>query len=61
MGSEMVDLYCERLDANLWAEPINAVTNLSFVFAAIAIWFLARRLNSLSFGIWLHISLMIAI
>ncbi len=61
MGKEMIDLYCERLDASFWAEPINAVTNLSFVVAAIAIWFLARRHNLLSFGIWLLISLMIAI
>ena len=57
----MIDLYCERLGPGLWAEPINALTNLSFVIAAIAIWRLASRLNSSSFGIWLLIGLMAAI
>ena len=57
----MIDLYCERLDPGLWAEPINAATNLAFVVAAIAIWRQAVRLDSLSSGIWLLIGLMIAI
>ncbi len=30
-----IDLYCERLDAGFWAEPINAVSNLAFVFAGL--------------------------
>jgi hypothetical protein len=29
--STAIDLYCERLDSSLWAEPINAFTNLAFV------------------------------
>ena len=29
-----LDLYCERTDPGLWAEPVNALTNLAFVFAA---------------------------
>ena len=29
-----VDIYCERLDASFWAEPVNAVTNLFFIMAA---------------------------
>ncbi|MCW5693142.1 MAG: ceramidase domain-containing protein [Pseudolabrys sp.] len=32
--SQPVDLYCERLDPSFWAEPLNALTNLSFVIAA---------------------------
>jgi hypothetical protein len=28
-----VDLYCERTDPGLWAEPLNAVTNLGFILA----------------------------
>ncbi len=35
-----VDGYCERLDAGLWAEPVNAVTNLAFVLAGV--WMFAR-------------------
>ena len=33
-----VDIYCERLDASFWAEPINAITNLSFIVAGLFIW-----------------------
>ena len=29
------DLYCERTDPGLWAEPVNAVTNLAFIVAAV--------------------------
>lgn len=29
-----IDNYCERLEPGLWAEPINAVTNLAFIIAA---------------------------
>ena len=33
-----IDAYCERTDPGFWAEPINALTNLAFVFAAIVMW-----------------------
>ncbi|MFI6099117.1 hypothetical protein ACIA8G_26485 [Lentzea sp. NPDC051213] len=29
-----VDAYCERLGPGLWAEPLNAITNLAFLIAA---------------------------
>jgi uncharacterized protein (TIGR03382 family) len=29
-----VDVYCERLGPGLWAEPVNAATNLAFIFVA---------------------------
>src|SRR3954452_2771936 len=32
--SDPVDLYCERLDASFWAEPLNAVSNAAFLIAA---------------------------
>jgi hypothetical protein len=35
-----LDVYCERTDASLWAEPVNALTNLAFIFAAA--WLLRR-------------------
>ena len=37
----MVDLYCERIDPGFWAEPVNALTNIGFVFAAWFTWRLA--------------------
>jgi len=33
-----VDAYCERLGAGLWAEPVNALTNLAFVIMALWLW-----------------------
>lgn len=33
-----VDGYCERLGPAFWAEPVNAVTNLAFLAAALLLW-----------------------
>lgn len=33
-----VDGYCERMDPSFWAEPVNAVTNLAFLVAAVLMW-----------------------
>lgn len=33
-----VDGYCERMSPAYWAEPINAVTNLTFIIAALIMW-----------------------
>lgn len=33
-----IDGYCERTDSSYWAEPINAITNLSFIIAVIIMW-----------------------
>lgn len=37
-----VDIYCERLGPGLWAEPVNALTNLAFPAAALWGWRRAR-------------------
>jgi len=39
----MIDLYCERVGPGLWAEPLNAFSNLVFLLAAFALWRLLRR------------------
>jgi hypothetical protein len=38
-----VNGYCERTDASYWSEPLNAVSNASFLVAAWASWRLADR------------------
>jgi len=43
MDPSFVDLYCERTQPGLWAEPLNAVTNTAFLLAA---WDLRRRCAS---------------
>ncbi|NUB46064.1 hypothetical protein GEU84_016825 [Fertoebacter nigrum] len=35
---EQVDGYCERMGPAYWAEPVNAVTNLAFLLAALVMW-----------------------
>lgn len=45
---EFIDIYCERLGPGLMAEPLNALTNLSFLIAAFFAWRLAQRDNALS-------------
>jgi hypothetical protein len=36
--TQQIDGYCERLSPTLWAEPVNAVTNLAFIIAAVIMW-----------------------
>lgn len=38
MLSEQVIAYCERMDVTYWSEPVNAVTNASFLIAAALVW-----------------------
>ena len=42
----MIDLYCERVGPGLWAEPLNALTNLAYLVAALAAWGLMRRVGT---------------
>ena len=35
MWSTPIDQYCERLDPSFWAEPVNALTNVAFIAAAV--------------------------
>src|ERR687893_490455 len=47
----MMDAYCERVGPGLLAEPLNAVSNVSFLLAALAAWVLAKRTGALSVGV----------
>src|SRR3546814_19586540 len=38
-----IDIYCERLGPCLWAEPLNAFTNLAFIVAGIVLVAALRR------------------
>lgn len=42
-----VDIYCERLDPGFWAEPINAISNLSFIVAGFFVWRLRNPRSTL--------------
>lgn len=43
MEAGFIDLYCERLGPGLWAEPLNAVTNLAFILAGTLLIVALRR------------------
>jgi hypothetical protein len=57
----MIDYFCERVGPELWAEPINVLTNLAFFISAWAVWQLAFRLHKLSPGIWILVILIVFI
>ena len=35
---EFIDLYCERTAPGFWNEPVNAISNLGFLIAALVAW-----------------------
>ena len=39
---DYIDSYCERVAPGLLGEPLNAITNLAFMFAAFWLWRIAR-------------------
>lgn len=47
----MIDHYCERTAQGLLNEPINALTNLFFVVAAVCFWRHAQKLSRGSIGL----------
>ena len=53
----MMDVYCERIGPGLLAEPLNALSNISFLLAAWAAWVLAKRTGTLSAGVRVLIAL----
>lgn len=51
-----IDLYCERIEAAFWAEPVNALTNASFLVSAYLLWALLKRKDAALTG---HFQLMV--
>lgn len=40
--TDYVDAYCERVAPGLWGEPLDSVSNLAFLVAAVLVWRLAQ-------------------
>lgn len=57
----MIDNYCERTDASFWSEPINAVTNLSFIIAGLVAISLLRKTSAPPLYLWLLAGMMLLI
>ncbi|WP_298938509.1 ceramidase domain-containing protein [uncultured Ruegeria sp.] len=47
-----IDLYCERTAPGFWNEPINAISNVGFVIAAILAWRVSQKREGLAPDIW---------
>jgi len=58
---EQIDIYCERTDFTLLAEPLNALTNAAFFIAAAMLYLLAKRENVLDWKSGLLIGLIVVI
>ena len=58
-----IDIYCERVGTAFWAEPLNAISNISFILAAIWGWVEARRRDRLDLmtGILILLAAMIGV
>jgi hypothetical protein len=55
-----IDLYCERVAAGLFAEPLNAVTNIAFFVAAWLLWQRACQSGKLTPGVRLLLAALVA-
>jgi hypothetical protein len=57
-----VYLYCEQGHSSaFWSQPVNALTNLGYILAALVIWRMLRRGTRAPFSIWFVVPLMIVI
>ncbi|WP_430513150.1 ceramidase domain-containing protein [Pannonibacter phragmitetus] len=54
--TEPLNNYCERLDASFWSEPVNAITNASFILAAVVAFQMWRKRSP---GDWLALALIL--
>ncbi len=59
--TEPLDIYCERLGPDFWAEPINAISNLSFIIAAVFAYRLGQRLQTRTLGFYWLVTTLFAI
>jgi len=59
--SAPLDNYCERMGPEFWAEPINAISNLSFIIAAIFAYRLGQRLQIRTLGFYWLVTTLFAI
>ena len=57
----MIDNYCERTDASFWSEPVNALTNLSFIVAGLVAISLLRKTNAPPVYLWILAGMMLLI
>ncbi len=57
----MIDLYCERTEPGLWAEPLNAASNVAFLLAAALAFRRWRRAGANDMGVLALILVVLAV
>ncbi|KZL25815.1 ceramidase domain-containing protein [Pseudovibrio sp. Ad37] len=61
LPADYIDLYCERTAPGFWNEPLNALSNLSFIVAALIALYLVRKRGNPSIAELVLIALAAAI
>ena len=56
-----LDIYCERLGPEFWSEPINAITNLSFIIGAVFAYRLGQKRQVKTLGFYWIVTMLFAI
>ncbi len=56
-----IDNYCERIGPSFWSEPLNAVTNLAFILAALLAWRSAARAGRVEWMVLVMVALALAV
>ena len=57
----MINIYCERNGPEIWAEPLNALTNLAFIIAAVLLYVRGNRQGTLNAPSYVLLALIFAI
>lgn len=60
MNNIPLDLYCERMDASFWAEPLNAISNGAFLLAALFAYRLHKRQMTKFNGYFMGLLILVA-
>jgi len=60
MWYEHIDIYCERVNISFWAEPLNAITNLAFIIAAVTALYIHKK-EGLNDKVFIFLSFMVAL
>ena len=61
MNLTPIDIYCERISPDFWAEPINAITNVAFIISAYVAHLYVQRLGDVNWRAYILIGLLTAI
>ena len=56
-----LDFYCERTTSEFWAEPLNALSNMAFIIAAVLLFIFLKKNKIKHYSIWFSVALIFLI